>query len=75
MVTDISKIICNSLQNTDGVKDGWRKDSLCTMAKHWPGGSCEGGRESHYPFGKFSAYPNNNFEEHLKPFIEMSIQT
>lgn len=71
LVTEFSKAYCDSLQNTEGAKDGWGKDSLCAMSKHWPGGGpCEAGRDAHYPFGKFAVYPGNNFNDHLKPFID-----
>lgn len=71
MVTDFSKAYCNSLQSTEGTKDGWGKDSILGMSKHWPGGGpCESGRDAHYPFGKFAVYPGNNLEDHLKPFLD-----
>lgn len=48
MVTDFSKAYCDSLQNTEGSKDGWGKDSMNAMSKHWPGGGpCESGRDAH----------------------------
>lgn len=54
-----------------GAAGGWGKDSVAAMAKHWPGGGpCEGGRDAHYPFGKFAVYPGGQFETHLKPFLE-----
>ena len=50
---------------------GWGSKSVAAMVKHWPGGGpCESGRDAHYGFGKFAVYPGNNFEEHLKPFLE-----
>lgn len=71
LVTEFSKAYCNSLQNTEGSKDGWGKDSINAMSKHWPGGGpCEGGRDAHYPFGKFAVYPGNNLNDHLQPFVD-----
>ena len=71
LVTDFSRAYCDSLQTTEGAADGWGKDSICAMAKHWPGGApCEGGRDAHYPFGRYAVYPGNNLKDHLKPFIE-----
>lgn len=71
LVTDFSKAYCDSLQTTEGEADGWGKDSICAMAKHWPGGApCEGGRDAHYPFGRYAVYPGNNLKDHLKPFLE-----
>lgn len=71
MTTDFGKAYCDSLQTTAGSPDGWGKDSICAMAKHWPGGGpCEGGRDAHYPFGRFAVYPGDNLKDHLKPFLE-----
>ena len=71
LVTDFSRAYCDSLQTTEGSPDGWGKDSVCAMAKHWPGGApCEGGRDAHYPFGRYAVYPGNNLKDHLKPFLE-----
>ena len=70
-VTSFGKIYCDALQTTKGSPDGWGKDSVCAMAKHWPGGGpCEGGRDAHYAFGKYAVYPGNNLPQHLKPFTE-----
>jgi beta-glucosidase len=69
--TDLAKAYCDGMQSTEGSEDGWGKDSVITMAKHWPGGGTgEGGRDAHYPFGKYAVYPGGNFEEHLKPFLD-----
>lgn len=57
------------------VAEGWGYDSVNAMVKHWPGGgSGEGGRDAHYACGKYAVYPGNNFEEHLKPFVEGAFQ-
>lgn len=70
-VTELGRIYCDSLQTTEGSPDGWGRDSVCAMAKHWPGGGpCEGGRDAHYAFGKYAVYPGGHFEDHLKPFTE-----
>lgn len=70
-VTEMGKIYCDSLQTTANTKDGWGTDSVCAMAKHWPGGGpCEAGRDAHYAFGKYAVYPGENFKDHLKPFTE-----
>ncbi len=73
LVTDYAKAYCEGLQTDEDTdsKDGWGHSSVAAMVKHWPGGgSCESGRDAHYGFGKFSVYPGNNANEHLKPFIE-----
>lgn len=70
-VAALGKIYCDSLQTTKGSEDGWGKESVCAMAKHWPGGGpCEAGRDAHYPFGKYAVYPGKNLKDHIKPFTE-----
>lgn len=65
---DLAKAYCEGFQNS---QNGWGKESVNAMVKHWPGGgSGEGGRDAHYGYGKFAVYPGNNFNEHLKPFID-----
>ncbi|SDB06167.1 glycoside hydrolase family 3 N-terminal domain-containing protein [Butyrivibrio sp. INlla16] len=78
LATDYAKAYCEGLQTDpdavsgDGkTKGGWGNKSVAAMVKHWPGGGpCESGRDAHYGFGKFAVYPGNNFEEHLRPFLE-----
>lgn len=61
----------NGIPIGNGTTGGWGVESVAAMAKHWPGGGpCEGGRDAHYPFGKFAVYPGGQFETHLKPFLE-----
>ena len=67
----MTKAYCDGFQTTEGSPDGWGKDSVNTMVKHFPGGGpCEAGRDAHYAYGKYAVYPGNNFDEHLKPFTE-----
>lgn len=74
LVTDMSKAYIEGFQTSTGksvIAKGWRYESVVTMAKHWPGGGpLEGGRDSHYNYGKYAVYPGNNFDLHLKPFLE-----
>lgn len=37
-VTDLARLYCDGLQTTPGTADGWGRESVCAMAKHWPGG-------------------------------------
>lgn len=68
---DMARAYCDGMQTTPGSENGWGQESVNAMAKHWPGGgTCEGGRDAHYAWGKYAVYPGNNFEEHLKPFLE-----
>lgn len=65
---DLAKAYCEGFQNSP---EGWGHESVNAMVKHWPGGgSGEGGRDAHYGYGKYAVYPGNNFDEHLKPFID-----
>lgn len=71
MTIDMTKAYCDGFQTTEGSEDGWGKDSVNTMVKHFPGGGMgEAGRDAHYAYGKYAVYPGNNFEEHLKPFTQ-----
>lgn len=75
MVKDMAKTYCDTLQTTAGSTDGWGTNSVCAMAKHWPGGGpCEGGRDAHYAFGEYAVYPGNSFADHLKPFVDGAFQ-
>lgn len=71
MTIDMAKAYCDGFQTTEESEDGWGKDSVNTMVKHFPGGGmCEAGRDAHYAYGKYAVYPGNNFKEHLKPFTD-----
>ncbi|AQY51936.1 beta-glucosidase [Listeria weihenstephanensis] len=65
---DLARAYCEGFQNS---ADGWGKDSVNAMVKHWPGGgSGEAGRDAHFGYGKYAVYPGENFDEHLIPFTE-----
>ena len=67
----MAKAYCDGLQTTETEADGWGKDSVIAMAKHWPGGGTgEGGRDAHYAFGCYAVYPGGKFKEHLRVFTE-----
>ncbi|MDL2220054.1 glycoside hydrolase family 3 C-terminal domain-containing protein [Eubacteriales bacterium OttesenSCG-928-N14] len=75
MAADMARAYCEGMQETEGSEDGWGQDSINVMAKHWPGGApVEGGRDAHYPYGKYAVYPGNNFEEHLLPFTQGALK-
>ena len=68
---DLSRAYIDGFQTTKGETNGWGNNSVNAMVKHWPsGGPEEGGRDGHYGYGKYAVYPGENFEDHLKPFIE-----
>ncbi|MBQ3883074.1 MAG: glycoside hydrolase family 3 C-terminal domain-containing protein [Bacteroidales bacterium] len=72
--TDLARAYVDGFQTSEGedvIKDGWGFGSVNAMVKHWPsGGPEEGGRDAHFNFGKYAVYPGNNFEMHLRPFVE-----
>ena len=72
LVTDYARAYCDGFQTSTGaamIADGWGYHSVNAMVKHWPGGGTEeGGRDSHYSFGKFAVYPGGTFNMHLEPF-------
>lgn len=71
--TDMAQAYVDGSQSTyvNGEDQGWGKDSINCMIKHFPGdGAGEGGRESHTRAGKYAVYPGNNFKEHLIPFAQ-----
>ncbi|WP_433773598.1 glycoside hydrolase family 3 N-terminal domain-containing protein [Bacillus wiedmannii] len=76
--TDMARAYVDGFQTSESereLEDGWGLDSVNAMVKHWPGGgSGEGGRDAHFGCGKYAVYPGNNFEEHLKPFVEGAFQ-
>ncbi len=69
------KAYCDGMQTTPGSPDGWGRESVNTMVKHWPGGGTgEGGRDAHYAFGAYAVYPGGNAAEHEKPFTEAAFR-
>ena len=78
LVTDYARAYCDGFQTSQGdaeIEGGWGYHSVNAMVKHWPGGgSEEGGRDSHYSFGKFAVYPGHQFETRLLPFTRGAFQ-
>ena len=51
--------------------DSLSKNSVACMVKHFSGGGPQkDGEDAHFPYGKEQVYPGNNFDYHVKPFIE-----
>ena len=71
---DLSRAYCDGFQTSPAEQsfDGaWGYQSVNAMIKHWYGyGAQEGGRDSHYNYGKYAVYPGNNREEHKLTFTE-----
>lgn len=74
LAAHLAEAYCDGFQTSTGefeINDGWGIESVNAMVKHWPGGgSGEGGRDAHFAYGKFAVYPGDNFQEHLKPFVD-----
>lgn len=71
LLTKMVRAYCDGMQTTEGTENGWGKDSVAAMVKHWPGGGTgEGGRDAHYAFGKYAVYPGGEMENHMKVFTE-----
>ena len=73
---DFARAFITGLQSTfgdDACTDdqGWGKDSILGMAKHYCGaGAVEGGRNDHNDAGKYDVFPGDNFNAHLIPFLD-----
>ncbi len=74
LATDMARAYVDGFQssvNSIESYNGWGIKSVNAMVKHWPGGGPEeGGRDAHFAYGKFAVYPGNNFDMHLKTFID-----
>ncbi|OPC66435.1 beta-glucosidase [Elizabethkingia bruuniana] len=74
LTTDMARAYIDGFQTSQGenvISNGWGYKSVNAMVKHWPGGGPEeGGRDAHWAMGKFAVYPGNNFQSHIKPFID-----
>lgn len=72
--TDMARAYCDGFQTSPAdkaVSGAWGYESVNAMIKHWYGyGAQEGGRDSHFNYGKYAVYPGNNLEEHKKTFVE-----
>ena len=73
LATDMARAYVDGFQTSPTSIDkynGWGNYSVNAMVKHWPGGGPEeAGRDGHFAYGKFAVYPGNNFQTHLKTFI------
>ncbi len=74
LAADMARAYVDGFQTSTGaaeIKNGWGFNSVNAMVKHWPGGGPEeAGRDAHFAYGKFAVYPGNNFNDHLKPFVD-----
>lgn len=74
LATDMARAYCDGFQtspNDKSIDGAWGYESVNAMVKHWYGyGAQEGGRDSHFNYGKYAVYPGNNRTEHLKPFVD-----
>ncbi|MGX1163158.1 beta-glucosidase [Arthrobacter sp. SLBN-100] len=57
------------VEGLQGGTAGLTPDSVATVVKHWVGyGAQVNGYDSHYYYGRYAAFPGNNFQEHLTPY-------
>ena len=60
------KAYVTGLQNG---RTGLAGDSVAAVVKHWVGyGAQVNGYDSHYYYGRYAAFPGNNFADHIVPF-------
>ena len=65
LVSEIATVLIENLQGPT-----LNHRSVAVTMKHFPGGGPQqGGADPHFEFGKYQAYPADNFDYHLKPFI------
>ena len=70
LATEMARAYVDGFQGT-GKEGDWGSESVNAMVKHWPGGGPEeAGRDGHFAYGKFAVYPGDNFQDHLKPFLD-----
>ena len=51
--------------------DTLSKESVICMTKHFSGGGPQkDGEDAHFPYGREQVYPGNNFDYHIRPFVE-----
>ena len=74
LATDLARAYCDGFQTSPAelaIDGAWGYQSVNAMVKRWYGyGAQEGGRDSHYNYGKFAVYPGENREEHKLTFTE-----
>ena len=72
--TDMARAYCDGFQTSPGnarIEGAWGYLSVNAMVKHWYGyGAQEGGRDSHFNYGKYAVYPGDNREMHKLPFTK-----
>ncbi|WP_201276537.1 glycoside hydrolase family 3 protein [Marisediminicola senii] len=57
------------VQGLQGGSDGLTPDGVATVVKHWVGyGAQVNGYDSHYYYGRYAAFPGDNFDEHVLPY-------
>lgn len=57
------------VKGLQGSDDGITSTGVATVVKHWVGyGAQVSGYDSHYYYGRYAAFPGNNFAEHLEPY-------
>ncbi len=65
LASEIATVLVKNVQG-----ESLNHRSVALTMKHFPGGGPqEGGGDPHFEYGKNQAYPSDNFDYHVKPFI------
>jgi len=66
----VGRMVGGYVAGFQGGDDGLRANGVSTIVKHWVGyGAAKDGWDSHSHYGRFAAFPGNNFAYHVKPFL------
>ena len=66
---DVAPHVSAYVQGLQGGTDGITPEGVATVVKHWVGyGAQVNGYDSHYYYGRYAAFPGNNFQEHITPY-------
>ena len=57
------------VEGLQGGTEGITTEGVATVVKHWVGyGAQINGYDSHYYYGRYAAFPGENFDEHVVPY-------
>jgi len=66
---DVAPHVSAYVQGLQGGSDGITPEGVATVVKHWVGyGAQVNGYDSHYYYGRYAAFPGDNFAEHITPY-------
>lgn len=66
---DVAPHVASYVEGLQGGTDGISSEGVATVVKHWVGyGAQVDGYDSHYYYGRYAAFPGDNFAEHVTPY-------